>query len=108
MTKKPVKIGGKVYFQDTGGKMEETSYEHVILVFLDKNTPPAMTSQEIADKIGLAYPTIHPKLKALNEQGLITGRKDQTPRPGKQRLLWEKAGDIDTILARWESLAQGN
>lgn len=99
MSKIPVKIGSKI---------ELITLEEAILIFMDENTPPAMTSQQISDGLSSPYPTIHPKLKNLYEHGLIEGREDQTPRPGKKRLLWEKKGDQDkdAILQRWKEMVQ--
>ena len=89
------------------GKIEVLdSFEDVLLIFLDRNTPPAKTSQEIADSLKMAYPTIHPKLKNLHKLGLIEGREDQTSRPGKKRLLWEKKGDLDALLDKWSEILQ--
>jgi DNA-binding PadR family transcriptional regulator len=95
VSKFPVRINGEVKI---------ISIEEAILWFLDKKTPPAITSQDVADGLSSPYPTIHPKLKILHEQGLIEGRQDQTPRPGKKRLLWAKKGDLDTILQRWKEM----
>jgi transcription initiation factor IIE alpha subunit len=99
MPKIPVKIDSKIEILDT--------LEEAILIFLDKKTPPAMTSQQIADLLKSPYPTIHPKLKTLHEKGLIAGKVDQTPRPGKKRLLWEKKGEeLNAILDRWREILQ--
>lgn len=98
MTKVPVKINSEV---------RVISLEEAILILLDKKTPPAMTSQDISDELGSPYPTIHPKLKFLQEKGLIEGKEDQTPRPGKKRLLWAKGGDLNSVLYRWKEMVQG-
>jgi DNA-binding MarR family transcriptional regulator len=97
MSKVPVKINGDI---------RVIPLEEAILFYLDKHTPPAITSQDIADAIHSPYPTIHPKLKQLYEQDLIRGREDQTPRPGKKRLLWEKKGELNAILSRWREMVQ--
>lgn len=97
MSKVPVKINSEV---------KVISLEEAIMWYLDKKTPPAVTSQDVADGLDKPYPTVHPKLKILHEQGLIEGREDQTPRPGKKRLLWEKKGDLNTILQRWKEMVQ--
>ena len=98
MTKIPVKIGSKI---------ELITLEEAILIFMDQKTPPAMTSQQISEGLSSPYPTIHPKLKTLYEKGLITGKVDQTPRPGKKRLLWEKKGEeLNAILDKWREILQ--
>jgi len=96
MSKIPVKFNSKITV---------IPYEELIIRFLHRNTPPAMTSQDIADELDVPYPTIHPKLKELHKMGIIKGEKDMTPRPGKQRLLWQKSGDdVDAVLEKWEEL----
>ena len=97
MSKVPVKIDSEIRVMD----MEEA-----ILFVLDRQTPPAKTSQEIADVLGKPYPTIHPMLKNLHNKGFIEGREDQTPRPGKKRLLWQKKGDLNDLLGRWKEINQ--
>lgn len=100
MSKIPVKFNSKITV---------IPYEELIIRFLHRNTPPAMTSQDIADKLDVPYPTIHPKLKELHQKGIIKGEKDMTPRPGKQRLLWQKSGgDVDSILERWQALVSSH
>jgi predicted ArsR family transcriptional regulator len=107
MSKKPVKISNKVYLQEEGGKLEEITFEEVILIWLDSFTPPPKTSQEVAEGMGLPYPTVHPKLKTLHEQELIQGEEDMTPRPGKPRLLWQKKGDdLNSVLSRWRTMVE--
>ena len=83
----PVKIDSKI---------ELITLEEAILNYMDQNTPPVMTSQQI----------IHPKLKNLYEHGLIEGREDQTSRPGKKRLLWEKKGELNDAIEKWKTLCQ--
>ena len=93
----PVKIDSKI---------ELITLEEAILIYMDQNTPPVMTSQQIADGLKSPYPTIHPKLKNLYEHGLIEGREDQTSRPGKKRLLWEKKGELNDAIEKWKTLCQ--
>lgn len=95
MSKIPVKFNSKIQI---------ISLEEAILHYLDRNTPPALTSQDISDGLSSPYPTIHPKLKALHEQDLVQGREDQTPRPGKKRLLWERKGELGALLQRWKEI----
>jgi len=90
------------------GEIQVYGLEEAIMFILDKKTPPAKTSQEIADILLRPYPTVHPKLKYLHEHGFIEGKKDQTPRPGKKRLLWSKKCEkLNALLQRWKEMVQG-
>ena len=80
----------KIFIKDEGGKFAKVEIDEALLAFVNKMTPPALTSREISDRMGIPYTTIHHRLKRMSEEGLIKCSEDGTYKPGRPSLLWEK------------------
>jgi len=76
----PLIMNGRIKMMD--------NLEDVLLLFL-KTTEKFMTSKQIGKELGLAYSTIHHRLVAMTEQGLLEKKIDKTPRPGRKSYLFK-------------------
>jgi len=80
----------KIFIEDEAGSLRKVEIDEALLVFINKMTPPAMTSRQISEKMGIPYTTIHHRLKRMADESLINGKEDRTMRPGRKSILWEK------------------
>jgi DNA-binding IclR family transcriptional regulator len=75
---------------DDGGSMKRITITEALLEFVKHKTPPAMSSKQISEEMGIPYTTIHHRLVKLAESGKIKKQEDRSYKPGRKALLWEK------------------
>lgn len=81
----------EIFITDEGGNFKKVGIEEALLLFINKKTPPAMTSRQISEAMSLPYTTIHHRLVTMAEEKRIQRKEDRTMRPGRKSILWEKA-----------------
>lgn len=80
----------EIFITDDGGNFKKVEIEEALLIFINRKTPPAMTSRQIAEAMALPYTTIHHRLVTMAKEKLIQRAEDRTMRPGRKSILWEK------------------
>ncbi len=80
----------KIYINDESGNLKKVTIDEALLEFIKHKTPPAMTSRQISDEMGIPYTTIHHRLVSMAESNTIKCKEDRTMRPGRKSMLWEK------------------
>lgn len=83
-----VKESGR-YFRKTDRGLVLIDYEDVLTEWIERNTPPAASTNDIAEDLNMSYHTLHPKLKRMYEEGKIDVKKrKETAGPGRRKYLW--------------------
>jgi len=80
----------EIYIEDEGGRFKKVTIGEALIEFINRKTPPAMSSKQISVEMGIPYTTIHHRLVSMAEENLIKCSEDRTMRPGRKPMLWEK------------------